>query len=156
MRPPSPYKQIDTLKMLKRCFSFDSNRLDYVVNVLYGEEKKKHDGFEMWRRCMQGEKKAFEELMEYNRHDVLLLERLYRDIRAWDKSHPSIATHGMVSDMPVCTTCGSEDVYETDNTVSTGVSKFRVWECGDCGSQMRSRKSLLTTNQKQHLLVKAK
>lgn len=156
MRPPSPYKQIDTLKMLKRCFAFDSNRLDYVTTMLYGEGKKSHDGFDMWTRCMKGDEQAFEEMLEYNKQDVLLLERLYLDIRAWDKQHPSAATHGTVSDMPVCVTCGSEDVYETDHTISTGVSKFRVWECGDCGSQMRSRKSLITPEQRRHLLVKAR
>lgn len=156
LRPPSPYKQIDTLKMLKRCFAFDSNRLDYVTRLLYGEGKENHDGFDMWRRCMQGDAEAFDEMVSYNKKDILLLERLYKDIRGWDKQHPSAATHGSVSDLPVCTTCGSEDVYETDHTVSTGVSKFRAWECGDCGSQMRSRRSLITPEQRKHLLVKAR
>jgi len=155
MRPPSPYKQIDTLKMVKRCFAFDSNRLDYIVGLLYGEGKEKVD-FEMWRKCMQGDERAFAELISYNKKDVVLLERLYLDIRAWDKSHPSAATHGSVSHLPVCTTCGSEDVYETDHTISTGVSKFRVWECGECGTQMRSRKNLISPEKRDRLLVRAK
>lgn len=152
-KPPSPYKQIDTLKMVKRTFGFDSNRLDYLVNVLFGERKVKHSGFDTWVGCMQNDPASWQEMMDYCAGDVELLERLYLEIRAWDKGHPNIllGSGTALPEVPACTTCGSVDVHPTDKTVQTNVSKFVVWECGDCGAQMRERVASERTT-----LVKAK
>ena len=152
-KPPSPYKQIDTLKMVKRTFGFDSNRLDYLSRVLFGEKKEKHDGFDTWLGCMRDDPDAWNTMMHYNEKDVLLLERLYMKIRAWDKSHPNmlLGSGRDMPDVPACTTCGSHSVHPTDNTVQTNVSRFVVWECDDCGAQMRERVAMERTT-----LVRAK
>lgn len=158
MKPPSPYKQIDTLKMVKRTFGFDSNRLDYLCRVLFGEGKETHDGFKTWVGCMQGVKEAWDDMMKYNRKDVLLLERLYLKLRAWDKSHPNVLmAMDVPPSVPACTTCGSLDVHwKPEDTAPTPANSFTVWECGNCGSQMRDRKSRLTKGQREAMLIKAK
>lgn len=146
-RPPSPYKQIDTLKMVKRSFGFDSNRLDYLCRVVFGEGKEKHDGFSTWVGCMKDDPEAWNTMMTYCAKDVVLLERLYLKIRGWDKSHPNVLLGSSVSvpNVPACTTCGSYDVFPTDKSVQTNTSKFFVWECGECGNQMRERKAIERT-----------
>ena len=152
-KPPSPYKQLDTLKMVKRTFGFDSNRLDYLARVMFGEGKEKHDGFSTWVGCMKDDPEAWNTMMLYCAKDVVLLERLYLKIRGWDKSHPNVLLGAGASapDVPACTTCGSVDVYPTDKTVQTNTSKFMVWECGECGTHMRERVSIQRTE-----LVRAK
>lgn len=152
-KPPSPYKQIDTLKMVKRSFGFDSNRLDYLSRVLFGEGKEKHDGFSTWVGCMQDDPAAWDTMMHYCAKDVVLLERLYIKVRGWDKGHPNIllGSNSHMPDAPMCTTCGSSDVIPTDKTVQTNVSRFVVWECGECGTHMRERVAVDKTE-----LVRAK
>jgi hypothetical protein len=152
--PPSPYRQIDTLKIAKRMFGFDSNKLDDLLKEMYGYGKDETGGFETWRGCMRGDMDSWDTLIEYNKGDVTKLERLYLDMRAWDKMHPSAATHGGSTGKRVCTVCGSEDVKSTDKTYSTGVSVFRIFTCGACGAHMRDRASMLTSDQRSNILVK--
>lgn len=154
-RPPAPYRQIDTLKMLKRCFAFDSNRLDYILRTLEGHGKVETGGFDTWRRCMQGDMTAWDKLVEYNEHDVLLLEQLYLRIRAWDKSHPSAAVINP-SNHRRCTVCSSENVEETNRHQYTNASAFKVYRCNDCGATMRARQSSLSPEQRENLLMKAR
>lgn len=143
--PPSPYKQIDTLKMVKRSFGFDSNRLDYLARVLFGERKQKHDGFDTWVGCMKNDEHAWKVMMDYNAKDVVLLERIYLTVRAWDKSHPNVLTSfEQPPTVPACTVCGSTDVLSTNKIVSTNAGRYVGYECQDCGAQMREHKSVGT------------
>ena len=76
-------------------------------------------------------------------------------LRPWDKMHPSAATHGPARTVPVCTTCNSENLVELKGKFwSTGVSKFPILECQDCGTKVRSRKSVLTEEQREAILVR--
>lgn len=154
--PPSPYRQIDTLKMVKRMFSFDSNRLDYLLRKLFGRTKEDVGGFETWRQCVLGNMEAWERMLHYNRQDVVDLEEVYLTIRAWDKSHPSVATGEGRNGEPCCTVCGSENVHDTGRTQQTNVSRFQVYRCGDCGTTVRGRSTLINPQERSKLLVKAK
>ena len=156
MRPPSPFKQIDTLKMVKRCFAFDSNRLEHLLQEMYGFGKDDSGGFDTWRGCMQGDMEAWDKLLQYNKTDVTKLEKLYIDIRSWDKSHPNAATHAEASDVPTCVSCSSENVSPTGKAVSTNASKYDGYVCNDCGTQMRGRKSILSPTERDNLLVRAR
>ncbi len=54
--PWSPVKIIDTLRIAKREFRFDSNKLEYIAKVLGVEEKDQHKefpGFELWLSAWQ-------------------------------------------------------------------------------------------------------
>lgn len=105
---------------------------------------------------MAGDMDAWKTLIEYNKADVLDLERIYLKIRAWDHLHPSASTHSPTAGRRVCTVCGSENVRATEKTVATAASVFQLFTCGDCGHHMRSRQSLLTTAQAANSLQNAK
>jgi hypothetical protein len=158
LKPPSPYKQIDTLKMVKRTFGFDSNRLNYLCKTMFDEEKAQHDGFKTWVGCMNGDQKAWDDMMYYNAKDVLLLEKLYLTIRSWDKGHPNmlLGSSTEVPQVPACTTCGSLDVFPTGKTTQTNAGKYEGWECGDCGAQMRGRRNIVPLERRRVLLTRAK
>jgi hypothetical protein len=153
MPPPSPYKSIDTLKIAKRTFAFDSNKLEYLLPKLVGTEKGDSGGMETWIGCLKGDDDAWETMLRYNVDDVVELEKLYLKIRAWDRLHPSTATWSGNVDVPTCTACGSEDIIETEKTVSTNSSVFRVYRCGSCGHNMRGRNTLLTKDQRSNVLM---
>ena len=49
--PPSPYKSIDLLKVVKKNFRFTSNKLDYITGKLGLGNKIKHRGYQLWLDC---------------------------------------------------------------------------------------------------------
>lgn len=155
MDPPSPYKSIDTLKIAKRQFGFDSNALDYLLRMTLGTRKSDSGGMDTWIGCLRGDPVCWARLVDYNKDDVRDLESLYMRIRAWDRSHPSAATWAGPQDVPVCTVCSSENVSPTGKTTATGASVFEVWRCNDCGHTMRDRKSQIEKEQREVLLMNA-
>lgn len=107
LTPPSHYNTVDTLKVLRRTFGFSSNKLDDICDQLGIGRKHVHTGFDLWERCMNGERKAFEEMKVYNKKDIVLLEKLYLKVRPWMNSHPnmSFSVRGTAYN-PACPKCG--------------------------------------------------
>lgn len=136
--PPSPYKQIDLLQVCRRAFRFESNKLDYVTQSLGIGQKVRHEGHDLWVKCMKLDREAWKRMEEYNRHDVVLLERLYVQLRPWIQSHPNLGTF---EDYPCCTNCGSDSVHRRGYAV-TRVMKYPRFQCRDCGTWFRGNKSV--------------
>lgn len=79
--------QIDLLPLIRRAFNFPSSKLDYICQRLGIGGKARNGGWEMWKACMDNlhasHAKAWKVMERYNKHDVVLLERLYRRLRPW-------------------------------------------------------------------------
>ena len=89
--PPLPkIQQIDTLREIKKVAKFTSNRLDYLASTL-GNSGKMETSPGLWLRASNGDKKAIEEMVKYNKVDVKILEDLYLRIRKYMTSHPNLA-----------------------------------------------------------------
>ena len=93
MPPPSPAKQIDLLSVARKQFRFVSNKLDYVSQALGLGKKTEHMGHELWLRCMNKDKEAWAIMEEYNKNDVILLEKVYDKFKAWCKNHINLSLH---------------------------------------------------------------
>lgn len=142
LTPPSPFKQIDLLATCKSQFRFPSNKLAYVSDRLGLGQKEKHEGFQLWVKCMQNDAAAWERMKKYNIQDVKLLEELYEVLKPWLKSPPSFAA---LTGEHVCPRCGSDDVRPHGTTfLLTG--KFQRYECKNCGGWSRGTKRLDTTD----------
>lgn len=83
MLPPSTVKDLDLMSVTKANFLFPSNKLDYVAQKLDVGAKVKHSGFSLWLRCMDGDRKAWKEMKEYQIQDVNLLVDLYDILLPW-------------------------------------------------------------------------
>ncbi len=68
--PPSPYKQIDLLRVVRSNFRFPSNKLDYVAQRLNLGKKHEHEGHELWVKCMNGDKDAWKRKRVIGRNRV--------------------------------------------------------------------------------------
>jgi hypothetical protein len=89
--PPSSYKTIDTLKVARKAFKFDSNKLDNIGRYLGEGRKLANTGAALWRACCEdGDPKAWATMGRYNRRDVSLLERTYTRLKAWMPQHPNL------------------------------------------------------------------
>ena len=66
--PAPPVMCYDTLKVAKRVFKFNSNRLDYLGKAL-GVGGKRETPKGLWLECLKGKKTAIKEMMAYNKRD---------------------------------------------------------------------------------------
>lgn len=136
LEPPSPYQTVDTLKEVRREFNFTSNKLDYL-NERFGISNKQDVDFNLWHRCVTGDKEALEKMLEYNKQDIRALEDLYFEIRGWIKSHPNVGLYyNDIEDR--CPNCGSKDI-EYNGTYNTRVNEYDAFKCSNCGAYARSR-----------------
>lgn len=140
MNPPSPSKQIDLLSVAKRQFRFVSNKLDYVAQQLGLGKKTEHQGHELWLRCMSRDKEAWAIMEEYNKNDVILLERVYEKFKPWCKNHINMSLFN--DEVLVCPNCGGTH-HQRRGFAYTNSSKYQRRQCVDCGTWFREKKNLL-------------
>ena len=144
MQPPSSYRHIDTYQIAKKHFAFTSNKLEYMTDKLCTKYKKlahkEFPGFELWRECLKGNKKAWREMERYNRHDVLSLEELWEKLRPWDSSINFDVYHE--HNYNHCK-CGADD-WKKYGYAFTNTGKFQRLQCKKCGAETRCKENLLS------------
>lgn len=132
--PPSPYRTVDLLKVMRKHFKWLSNKLDFVSQQLGIGAKVQHEGFPLWVACMEGDPKAWSRMKKYNIGDVRLTEDLLVAVRPWIKNHPHL---GRLEDTePTCNKCGSTDL-ERHGDHPVGVLVYERFRCNNCGGWVR-------------------
>lgn len=149
MMPPSPYQQIDTLKIAKRQFRFSSNKLDALATY-FGLPTKLPTEFQLWADCMKGSEEALGYMEKYNKYDVELLENVYLALRPWIKSHPNVALY-MESKHELCGNCGSDKIEEV-GYYYTSTGRYKTYRC-NCGALSRVRTTDYPKEKRKRLLV---
>jgi DNA polymerase elongation subunit (family B) len=142
--PPLPVKltTVDTLKEARHSFAFSSNRLDYLGKYLGVGQKVKTDD-ELWGRILDGEVSAIEEMLEYNKGDVRLLEDVYKIMRPYIR-HPNTAAIAANDSDLCCVDCQSTNLeYRGYNTNKVGTR--RRFQCLNCGKWGHDPKYLIKT-----------
>lgn len=141
LTPPSPVKNIDLLQVAKKQFRFVSNKLDYVAQQLGLGKKTSHIGHDLWIQCMANNPEAWAMMEEYNKNDVILLEKVYYKFRPWIRNHINLSIFN--DDEIVCPNCGSNNHHKRGFNITT-VSKYQRHQCRDCGNWFRGNKNLRT------------
>ena len=156
LKPPSPYKIVDTLLVARYEFNFPANSLEHLA-ILLGVEKKgghaKFPGFELWQECMRNNPEAWEEMRVYNKQDVSTLEHVYLKMRPFMKRHPNVAVFEETTET-LCPKCGSAHI-QWRGYVTTNVYKYKKFQCQSCGGWARTRFNLLEKEFKNALAVNA-
>lgn len=129
LEPPKPYKTIDTKKMAKSRFAFNSNSLNDLGLTLGLGKKIQTGGFELWLGCMAGDKKSWKTMKAYNVQDVNLLEKVYDKLKVWDQNHINLAAMEQVKDG--CPLCSSQKVQRRGFTYSRASKRERL-QCMAC------------------------
>ena len=131
LTPPSPYKTIDTLKIARQKFAFDSNKLDDLGKYLgVGRKLPTTHKWQMWLKCMTGEMAAWDKMKKYNTQDVKLLERVYLKLRPWATSLPDLTSYSKKNG---CPSCESTNLHKRGVNVTKTGSRERL-HCQDCGA----------------------
>jgi hypothetical protein len=133
LRPPAPFRSIDTLKIARRYFKFDSNKLNDLGRSLRVGRKLPHTGKHLWFGCMAGHPQSWKTMKRYNARDVLLLERVYLKLRPWAQGHPDARLY---HDRDGCPTCQSNNVQRRGVAVSKAL-RYHRFQCLECGFWFR-------------------
>lgn len=147
MPPPAPFKIIDTLQVFRSQALFSSNKQDFLNEKLSLRRKLQHEGYDLWKKCFNGEQEALDHMLKYNEADVFGLEDLYMRVRPWIKSHPNMNLF-VDGDGDGCPNCGSKDIEWIDRLYSTSVNQYSCFRCGECGAVGRARESIRNKDKK--------
>lgn len=133
--PPSPYKTVDTKKEISRVAAFSSNRLDWLAKQLHLGRKVEHNGWPLWRGCIEGDKKAWALMKKYNAHDITIMRNLYERLSPWMRQ-PNV---GLYKSGLRCTspTCGSKNIQQRGYYYAR-TRIYKKYVCKDCGKWSRS------------------
>lgn len=142
LTPPKPYKQIDLLKTVRKQFKFASGKLDHVCDVLGIGRKVKHEGHDLWTKCMAGDLKAWARMGRYARQDVNLTEKLLGFLLPWLSTVPHLGQLAGIDN--ACWACAS-DKLRRDGIANAFVTSYPLYQCQTCGAWNR------LTNKLQHV-----
>lgn len=79
----SKFNSIDTLKMARAGFKFNSNKLDYMGKFL-GLGGKLETTYDLWKDIvLNNDKKAMDKMVEYCKVDVIKLEQVYQKLQKY-------------------------------------------------------------------------
>lgn len=139
MGPPRPYQSVDLYKTNKKNFDLPSKKLDYIAQLTGSGGKVKHQGFDLWIDCMDGDPDAWKLMKEYNIGDVVITEKTYVNLLPWLTNVPHI---GMFSgDGDCCPMCGSQALSE-NGTTFTKIQEYKLFYCNNCQGYSRGNKPL--------------
>lgn len=141
LKPPTSYVTIDTRKIARQQFSFNSNSLNDLGKLLKLGQKVPTGGFDLWLGCMAGKKASWKKMIEYNRQDVVLLEKVYHKLKGWRTT--GRANYAPFSDSPLsaCPACGNNHTIARGITVlKSGTYPRRT--CRSCGHCFRLTKKI--------------
>lgn len=77
------FNTIDTLKIARTQFRLNSNKLNYLAQLLGLGKKIDTGGFDLWKEVMDNDTTALNKMCLYCDEDVRLLERVYNKIKGY-------------------------------------------------------------------------
>lgn len=156
LKPPKPYKCIDTLRIARNKFRLSSNKLNDICEFLGLESKFENGGFKTWRGYMRGEEESIRTMIDYQIRDVNITENVYLKIRAWDDYHPNLQlliSSGNDKDPVIsCPCCGSTEYCE-QGFYYTNLRQYKSYQCQGCGKHFRGRKNQINTGDSKNLVI---
>jgi DNA polymerase III alpha subunit (gram-positive type) len=139
--PMPPISTVDTLKVLKKEFRLNANRLDYVGKLL-GYGGKYFTEMKMWTDIIDPavsykiKSAQIDKMVEYNKRDVELLEKVYCRLVGWTRNHPTIGL--IMGKEDGCGHCGSDDLTPCKVPYRTKTRAYQMYVCNDCTGFNRS------------------
>lgn len=137
--PPSPYKEIDLYRQIRKHAKFYSGKLDFVAERLVNQRKVDTGGFELWKGVMAGDEEAWGKMRKYQIQDVDLLVTLFEEVKPWIKM-----PHPVSTDSVSCHNCGSLSLQRR-GVARTLFGAYQRYQCNDCGKWLRSQKRIPTS-----------
>jgi predicted RNA-binding Zn-ribbon protein involved in translation (DUF1610 family) len=113
-------------------------------------KKKDHEGHILWVKCMNGDKKAWKTMEEYNIQDVILLEKLYKKLLPWIKSPINLNIMKKDRNGFDCPTCGKASLISKGFSYTT-TGAYQRYHCKACGAFSVDKRSVIPHANLKHL-----
>lgn len=128
---PSPYVNVDLMRIQKRDAFMLSNKLESRRLWLGEQGKLDTGGFGLWKGVMDGDREARRKMEEYNRLDVEITEEEFDRMRSggWVRGLPNHAIDGG----HCCPSCGSGKL-QARGWQHTKTRRYKRFQCRDCGA----------------------
>ena len=141
-------QSIDTLKISRSKFKFNSNRLDYLGKFFGFGGKKDTGGIELWHKIIQNnDVSAMTKMVKYCKRDVLLLEKIYNKLEVFTapKVHAGVLKG---NNRCSCPGCGSNRTISDGNLItSLGIRKKKM-NCKSCNRYFTINESVYLKDRK--------
>jgi DNA polymerase elongation subunit (family B) len=152
------FVSIDTLKLARAGFNFNSNKLDYIGGYLGVGRKMDAVGIEAWKTViLKNDRKALSHMVAYCQQDVELLQRVHTELIPYTKhkTHRA-ALHG--GERVDCPECGSVNSRINQNRISGAGVQYLQLQCNDCGKYHNVPKVAFdrVTKERKDVVAKAK
>jgi DNA polymerase III epsilon subunit-like protein len=138
--PPAPTQKIDTRKMAKEVFGFDSTSLDNLAQFLGLGNKMATGGYELWKQCRANDPAAWAKMKKYNAHDVRLLEKIYLKLRPWVVMHPNLNLYSRGEGCPRCG--GPDSKIHSRGEYQAKTRMYRRFQCQTCNGWLKEAVSI--------------
>ena len=103
--PASPYKTVDTFSDAHGYFRYTSNKLDEISKQRGSQGKTEIRVGQLWYDCLiNGNKKAWKLMQEYNDQDIVETYSRYEEQRPYIRNHPNMGVY--LQKQGVCAHCG--------------------------------------------------
>jgi len=130
---PSPiWKTVDTLAIARKRFKFNSNRLDYLGQLLIGEGKIKTE-YGLWKDILLHNcPRAMKSMVKYCKQDVVLLEKIWQKMAPYHnpKTHAGVMAY---LDKWTCPHDASQNVKHSKRAVTAAGTVRHEMKCNECG-----------------------
>lgn len=136
MEPLGPVRTIDTLKLARKNFRLEYNKLDYLGEYLGLGRKLKTD-MDLWLGCIEGDQRSLDRMRQYNAQDVRLLEKIFTAMLPYVRNMPRMFDAEREGER-ICPVCGSADLM-VRGYYRTQASTFGKLQCKKCGRYSRYR-----------------
>lgn len=140
MAPLPPITTVDTKKVAKQVFYFNSNKLDYIGKFLGVGQKLSHS-HGLWLSILRGGKDAVQsirKMVAYNKGDITLLREVFLKLRPYISTHVNRELFGKTEG---CPRCGSKKV-QSRGTYYAQTRTYRRWQCaGECKGWFKTLKA---------------
>lgn len=123
---PPKFTSLDTLKKARTHFRFNSNKLDYLGQLLLGKGKESVSWSDWVAIVLKNDRDALDKMVAYCKVDVEVLEGVFHKLQPYvtSNSHAGAATgHGRYS----CPACGCEETINRGTRyTAAGLPRHRI------------------------------
>jgi uncharacterized protein YprB with RNaseH-like and TPR domain len=129
--PPLPnLHHWDGLLVARESFTFTSNRLANIQELVEAKESKSPLTKRTWQQAIIGERKALSYVVEHCRRDVLVTEEVYNRLRSVGTKSPNLSS--LVGDDKACPRCGKRTLVKQGTRIASAKVHTR-YQCSSCG-----------------------
>jgi len=134
LKPPAPYKMVDTLTAARQKFKFPSNKLDELGKFLGVGQKTEVTCGDLWENCLKGDKKSYDLMAKYCANDVSLMEKIYWKLMPF-ANMPMI--NKLVNEELVCPVCGNRHFHKKGKVPDATQGPSWRYLCTSCGHSVK-------------------